>query len=377
MRTNTKIEWCDHTWNPWYGCPDDGKRTPGCANCFARDWATRFKSCDFDREVKRASDKSFYAPLNRRKFKPGEKVFVCDLSDFVHPAVPEDLRWEAFGVIASRPDLTWLFLTKRPEYISPVWAMIEDGTRGRYVAPALCENAGAKLSLHGDGDAAARFYKAANRVAGTGSWPMRNWWLGVTVENQEQADKRIPILLQTPAAKRFVSVEPMLGAVDLIPYMGGRSYRCKCEKAWHHTEINRLMPHGKEARCVECGEYAEIFPTLDWVICGGESGPKARPMHPDWVRSLRDQCAETGTLFLFKQWGEWSPKEDQESRSFMHACGYVHPFGEAGDKSDYLLGGWAKSGETLEKYGFCWMERVGKHRAGRLLDGVEHLVFPD
>ena len=139
--------------------------------------------------------------------------------------------------------------------------------------------------------------------------PADNIWLGVTAENQEQADKRIPILLTIPAAKRFVSVEPMLDEVDLVPYMGGNAYRCKCEKEWHHTQNNRLFIRDDIAMCIECGHYVDIFPTLDWVICGGETGTNARPMHPDWAMNLKDQCFVTETPFFFKQWGSWMKRE--------------------------------------------------------------------
>jgi protein gp37 len=123
-----------------------------------------------------------------------------------------------------------------------------------------------------------------------------NVWIGVTAENQEQADKRIPLLLQIPAAKRFVSVEPMLGPVDLtdVPVPQAVDNR--------GFSINALTDYDDE-------HFFNKHPKLDWVICGGESGPEARPVHPDWIRSLRDQCVRAEVPFLFKQWGEWGPLE--------------------------------------------------------------------
>ena len=160
MGTNSKIEWTDHTWNPWYGCPDDGKRTPACDNCYARAWAKRSGIVDFDREIKRASDSTFYAPLNSKKYKSGDRVFVCSLSDFFHDDIPVNWYADVWGIMGYRFDLTWLILTKRPDNIR------------------LCKNLP-------DGNA----------------W--ENLWLGVTVENQEQADKRIPALLKIPAPEAY------------------------------------------------------------------------------------------------------------------------------------------------------------------------------
>lgn len=139
--------------------------------------------------------------------------------------------------------------------------------------------------------------------------PPSNIFIGATICNQEEADRDIPKLLTTPAAKRFVSIEPMLGAIDLRMVT---DYRAQ----------------------------------IDWVICGGESGKNARPMHPDWVRSLRDQCADAGVPFLFKQWGEYAPN------------GYIDP----------------ETRTIID--GSEWMDKMGKKLAGRLLDGVEHNEFP-
>jgi protein gp37 len=240
MGANSKIAWCDHTYNPWYGCPDDGKRSPACDNCYARAWAKRFNFCDFDREIKRASDKTFYAPLNDKIYKPGDKVFVCSLSDFFHPAVPNSLMVETWMVIASRPDLIWIFLTKRPGDIS----------------------------------------EETNWSGGSN----KNLWLGVTCENQEQADRRIPALLKIPAAVQFVSIEPMLGEIDIRRYL--------------------LSSYDKAAHEPQMIGYKCTTDKLNWVILGGESGPGARPIHSDWVRKVRDDCQEFPTPFFFKQWGK-------------------------------------------------------------------------
>jgi protein gp37 len=145
-------------------------------------------------------------------------------------------------------------------------------------------------------------------------WPLPNVWLGTTAENQEQADKRIPHLLQCPAAKRFVSVEPMLGQV----------------------ELTKIIYNNKAHDCLATSSHR-----IDWVICGGESGPRARPMHPDWARSLRDQCKAASVPFFFKQWGAWKPWDNW-----------------TGDPAKWPA------------------ERVGKKKAGSLLDGAEHKEYP-
>jgi len=218
MGYQTKIDWATHSWSPFYNCPDDGKRSPACDNCYARAWSKRFNKGDFDREIIRSSDKTFNAPLNRKKYKSGDRVFVCSLSDFFHEGVSPELMSDAWGVIFQRPDLIWMFLTKRPERI------VENETW-----PAF--------------------------------HPRPNIWIGVTAENQEQADKRIPLLLKVSSEVHFVSCEPQLEYIDLSKYID-------------HVE---------------------------WVISGGESGSHKRPYNSDWGSSLLSQCRAAGKAFFFKQ----------------------------------------------------------------------------
>jgi protein gp37 len=232
--------------------------------------------------------KGFDKPLSWKE--PG-KVFVCPQSDFF---IEEADCWrdEAWEIMRRTPHLTYLLLTKRPENV--------------------------KDRLPAD-------------------WPLPNVWLGVTVENQEQADKRIPILLGIEAVKRFVSVEPMLGPVDL-------------DRVWLNFD-------------------GEIW--IDWLICGGESGPNARPVHPDWVRSLRDQCAAGGVPFMFKQWGEWCPATREYG-----VTGSCMPV--TGEKFTWL-GGDGKT-QNPSSHGLSnpfSMARMGKKAAGRLLDGKEYMEAPE
>jgi protein gp37 len=261
MGANSKIAWTDHTWNPWSGCPDDGQRSPACDHCYARAWAKHFRAVDFDREIKRVSDKTFFAPLNRKKYKSGDKVFVCSLSDFFHPAVPDEFVAEAWKIIQhDRPDLTWLFLTKRPQNIDigKNWPSYESLTP--------------------------------------------NLWLGVTCENQEQADHRIPELLKIPAAVRFISIEPMLSEMKISKYLGETV--AVCSDCGIVDAFIERGPEGNDEVCENCGLSVDFIDGLDWVIVGGESGPGARPMNPDWVRSVRDQCQAAKVPFFLKQWGD-------------------------------------------------------------------------
>lgn len=287
MGSESKIEWTDHTWNPWVGCH---KVSAGCKHCYMYREQLRYGKRP-DRVV-RTSVATWRQPLVKRrdgswKWASGSKVFVCSWSDFFH----EDAdRWraEAWDVMARRPDLTFIVLTKRSELM---------GCR----VPAE---------------------------------PRPNVWLGVSVENQEAADERIPLLLRTPAAVRFLSCEPLLGAVNVF-------------RAEYST--GDAGPKG----------------TLGWVICGGESGPGARPMHPEWARGLRDQCVTAGVPFFFKQWGEWLPidqfgNEDCEPQH-DHEAPKLH-----------LWPGSSFPGSGPTGDAVC----LGKKRAGRLLDGREWSEFP-
>lgn len=236
MAKETKIEWADATWNPFIGCT---KVSPACDNCYAERWAKRCGR-DFSKVV-RAAGGTFRAPLT---WKEPKRIFVCSLSDFFHADILRADRHAAIKVMRDAPQHTYMLLTKRPENIHP-------------------------------------------HLAGT-AWADKlpdNIWLGVTAENQEQADRRIPLLLQVPARVRFVSCEPLLGPIKInFPPMG----------EYFQFKVSYPLMDIKEQR-------------LHWIICGGEFGSHARPMHPEWARSLRDQCAAAGVPFFFKQWGEWVP----------------------------------------------------------------------
>lgn len=294
MGEATGIEWADHTFNPWIGCT---KISPACDHCYAEELTKRFDPASdlWEGKRRRTSAANWKLPLKwnreaaafRAAHGRAPMVFCASLADVFDNQVPDQWRRDLWCLIEATPDLIWLLLTKRPQNI-------------RKMLPE---------------------HDPANMLG----WA--NVWMGTTVENQAEADRRIPHLLAAPAAKRFLSCEPLLGPVDL-------------------TAIPRSQAEGFMR------PLDGRFNRIDWVIAGGESGREARPSHPDWFRSLRDQCAAVGTPFLFKQWGEWSA--NLFSRSDF---GQVHVFGPGEGHPDGL------------HQAVC---RVGKKAAGRALDGVIH-----
>lgn len=222
MAKHSAIEWTDSTWNPWMGC---AKVSEGCKHCYAERDMTRWGR---DFTVPTRSKTTFRDPL---KWNKPRVIFVCSWSDFFWEAVPEDWRREAWEIMHHCPQHTFLILTKRPENMP------------RMMPPGWRE----------------------------GMWRYsRNVWLGVSAENQRRADERIPLLLEMPAERHFVSAEPLLGPIDFGHYLP--------------------LPFDDQH--------------VDWIITGGESDPVApRPMNPDWPRAIRDQCVETGAAFFHKQHG--------------------------------------------------------------------------
>jgi protein gp37 len=340
MAENTKIEWCDHTFNPWIGC---AKVSAGCANCYAeredgrRHWTP--EGFGKGKPRKRTSAANWRLPLKWDKaagLSPEHvfdgvpqrrpRVFCGSLCDWLDDEV--DIKWFAdlLALISWTPNLDWLLLSKRP---GNFWGRMTEARGGEF---SLVIDSFIDEWMSGDSP--------------------KNVLIGATVENQEMAGKRIPELLKIPARARFLSCEPLLGAVDLeVPTCG------ECGSQNTESCISHI-----DKVCKDCGGIAtatSFMEGIDWVICGGESGPRARPMHPGWARSLRYQCKNAGVPFFFKQWGEWLPliqalslEESLVPRSIPR-------------QNDSWLGG----GERAF--------RIGKRAAGRLLDGVEHSEFPN
>ena len=262
------------------------------------------------------------------KWETPRMIFVCSMGDLFHENVP--FRWLdwVFSVMSDNDQHIYVLLTKRPGNMLKYWQ-----------------------------------YKCAEHNI---FWrPKDNVWIGVTAENQEQANKRIPILLQIPAAKRFVSIEPMLGPVDL---KHGFDYG---------DEIAIDFLTGDYFTSPRQEEPAHDDNKIDWVICGGESGPKARPMHPDWVRSLRDQCKYAGVPFFFKQWGEWfSADVDlfiiQQNRSVKKNFCTLSKDGACIMNPNTSLIDQAPN----YKKGNFGLWKIGRKAAGNILDGQQHHNWP-
>lgn len=231
----SKIEWCDKVWNPITGCT---KISEGCGNCYAERMARRLAGrCGYPK------DNPFAVTLHPERlneplrWKKPQRVFVCSMGDLFHKDVKQVSLMEIFMTIRSCPQHTFLILTKR--------------------AKEMCQF----------------FWRFRNIHCSPNSTP--NLWLGVSVENQKTADKRIPLLLQIPAIKRFVSYEPALGPVNFMKYI-------------------KLPGHGS-------GEFNFWIDLIDWIIMGGESGPGARPMKIEWARDVKNQCVNAGIPFFYKQ----------------------------------------------------------------------------
>lgn len=294
MGDNTKIEWAHHTFNPWYGCQKVG---PGCDHCYAEGWAKRSGLVQWGpgTERRRSSSANWAQPVkwNATAARLGVRyrVFCASLADVFDNAAPDEWRRDLAALILATPHLDWLLLTKRIGNADKMLAaMFPDGIP-------------------------------------------ENVWVGTTITSQTEADRDIPKLLAIPAMVRFLSMEPLLGPVDLRFHIFSeptRNFRAHAGK--RQMELRKPADGG-----------------LHWVIVGGESGPKARPMHPDWVRSLRDQCAGAEVPILFKQWGEWLPA------------------GQDGNPDH----------DPFEINASASPIRVGKKAAGRHLDGKLHDGYPE
>ena len=323
MAANSKIEWCDHTFNPWLGCT---RVSPACDHCYAESWARRTgRPHLWQGERQRTAPANWRQPLlwNRQAARDGTRprVFCASLADVFDNQVPPAWREDLWRLISETLDLDWLLLTKRPQNIRKM------------------------LPTHWN-------------------YPWPNVWLGTTVENQAEADRRIPHLLNVPAAVRFLSCEPLLGPVALKPWLS----RGDAGLAAIDPLAAALL------RGAEAERSAWVRPAIDWIICGGESGPKARPMHPDWARALRDQCATAGVPFFFKQGGEWAVASRKNgyrgvADMAMNNAHWVHSDGAMTKPSARRDGH-----EVRDDVWAMW--KAGKKAAGRLLDGRTHDEFP-
>jgi len=323
----SKIEWTNETWNPLIGCT---KVSAGCKNCYAiRTAWIRMHNPKMAERYAGTVEKTVGGQLNWTgkinqvwdalekplKIKKPTMFFVNSMSDLFHPSVGFYFIHRIWEIMAQCPQHTFQILTKQAalmrEYMTE-WAP------NAYGSP----------------------YE-----------PLPNVWLGVSVENQEAANERIPHLLQVPAAVRFLSCEPLLGPVDI--------------SSWFYPK--HLI--GTETCNYEETEFSILQQDLHWVICGGESGLHARPMHLDWARSLREKCDAAGVPFFFKQFGEWAP-------AGMHRSGTPGKFALAPIDGDGPIIEIDHYPRQFTQFGCMVLERKGKKAAGRLLDGREWNEFP-
>lgn len=289
----SKIEWCDHTFNPWVGCT---KISPGCDHCYAEGWAKRSGLVKWGELRRRTSEANWRQPLKWHAAVPDgqrARVFCASLADVFDTEVPDEWRYDLIKLIRQTPRLDWLLLTKRIGNAKRI--LMQYAMEGAY-----------------------------------------NIWLGATVVNQMEANRDIPKLLATPARVRFLSCEPLLGPIDIA-----QAVPCGycCDDLIGHVD-HPFITRGRRS-------------PIHWVIAGGESGHHARPVHPDWIRSLRDQCLRADVAFYFKQWGEFGPEIVPPVRD-----SYRWPI------------------EPNEPDSGIWSYLVGKKASGRLLDGRTWDEFP-
>lgn len=311
----TKIEWTDATWNPTTGCT---KISPGCANCYIeRTPPMRMAGRKFEggKIAIELHEDRLETPMRWREPK---RIFVNSMSDLFHEDVPYEYIDRVLAVAAITQRHTYQVLTKRIERMREYF-----GENDGLTTPLRIEHQCQLLSG-----------KQGAWAQGLIKWPLPNVWLGGSVEDKQRFDERVSLLRQVPAAVRFLSCEPLLGPLEFSD-AGRRS-----------DAISQL---GRKA-----------LDGIDWVIVGGESGPKARPMHPDWVRSIRDQCQALGVPFFFKQWGEWFP--------FAQArlAAQADPVPSPNHCSE-----WLRDSDGKPSY-----MRAGKKAAGRILDGKTWDQYP-
>lgn len=383
----TPIEWATHTENWLAGCT---KVSPACTHCYAETMTARLATMPHAPERYRdgvIKDRRWTGQISysvapmlvmfqelATATKP-RRVFCNSMSDTFHANVPAESLTDLADQIETWDRCWWRTDTgcKRADAVGEEISTMERRTRGRKSVIMLLTKRPDRMLA----------WQREHFPDGLPSWV----WVGCTVENQAAADERIPHLLSVPARVRFLSCEPLLSAISLQPWMQVIDHCVDCGA--------EFQPQGSDF-CPECGSDHAIIRTetageaerfrsgeryagtvagkadvagrpvdaIHWVISGGEGGPKARPTHPDWFRSLRDQCAEAGVAFILKQIGEWAPHDGPVSASvpswrrwWATTDGRItaNPDGAAG----------------------YWMMRIGKHKSGRTLDGITHDGFPE
>lgn len=325
----SKIEWCDITLNPIVGC---SKCSPGCENCYAEKFAARLAKnpATAKKYVGVVDEKGWTGQFSqpsladfRKLPKSPRRVFIGSMTDIFHDEIVKGGEYHKtwlpmlFDAMLNYPQHTFLLLTKRPENMK------------RWI----------DFTLEACVD-----------------MPLPNVWLGVTVCDQQEVDKKVPVLLETPAEKRFISVEPMLGPVNLWRFFpaGSRPEPLQITLGLEKACLNHDYENG-----------------IHWVICGAETGRNARPLHPEWIRNLKGQCISARVPFFFKSWGEWLPctqcPDDMDVEKY--AIGEISNDGFFNPPPCH---------ESPFRNGTCTEDvlKVGKKRSDHLIDGVEYRQFP-
>lgn len=384
----SSIEWLNggETWNPIRAellediCDDKGKvihakgdlgwfctkPSPGCKNCYAEgmnQWrgnGLKYIVGNLSKLRIFLDEKTLLAPLH---WKKGKLIFPCSMTDWMADFVPDEFRDKMLAVMALTPQHTYLTLTKRT-----------DRQRKYLTSDDLYK----RVLKHAD-VIRAQFSKrglCGIPISNPKTHPLKNLWLGTSAEDQQRADERIPEILRTPAALRWLSIEPQLEDINLD---GG------LQITWQCSYCQNYFSGGLQRYCTSCGKEGgwcgshifnpperQVGNGINWIVVGGESGPGARPMHPEWARSLRDQCKAAGVPFFFKQWGEWAPGEcgdNAPTRTEKVATYFA-------DKWDYSTLT-PKQSEEMHRDDQPDVYLFGKKAAGRKLDGVEHSEYPE
>jgi protein gp37 len=355
MSDGTLIEWTDATWNVINGC---SVVSPGCTNCYAMKLAgTRLRNHPSRQGLTKPSkagpvwtgETRFNEPVltDPLKWKRPRKIFVCAHGDLFHESVPFGWIDRVFAIMALASQHVFQVLTKRPDRMREYFT--DPNTWGRIIAASD----DLKPSTKWNGNA----YQLRYEITTNGFLP--NVWLGTSVEDQARADERVPHLLATPAAVRWISAEPLLGPVDFVHVkhdaIEGASIDCLRGLEWSPPDREFQVSVGMSPR----NWTGKQGPSrIHWIVVGGESGDGARPMNRDWARRVRDHCLAAGVAFHFKQWGNWVPEDHLDSATA--AATYQD---DLKNKRTYRF-----TGEP--------MRRVDKKTAGRLLDGVQHDGYP-
>ncbi len=367
MGDRSAIEWTDATWTPIRARHGDAVGwhcehvSEGCRNCYAEAMNRRLGTgLEFKPGHRKAiemflDEEMLLAPL---RWQRPRMIFVCSMTDLFAGFVPDAWIDQIFAVAALCPQHILQVLTKRTERMRDYLT-----TPGRHTAilAAAAEITGETVTVGAGHD---------------WPWPLPNVWAGSSVEDQATAEERIPILLDTPAAVRWLSMEPLLGQVDLTGVVLPPSW---VYQPLLGVRFDPMMPP-------TYGGEEEATPKLDWIVLGGESGRGARPMHPDWVRSVRDQCSTADVPFLFKQWGQYAYEQlvdtsydhiecvAADGRRFAYAADLVS--GTAMPRA--VLWDGAASWEAVDAPppGAMILRNVGKKAAGRHIDGREHDDYP-